>query len=57
MHKTNEYDFHLINLIISDEFGVRYSAVYFITNFTDTENVTCKGQDSQLPLATWRLSF
>ncbi|XP_035215458.1 uncharacterized protein LOC118189032 [Stegodyphus dumicola] len=34
-HKTNQYDFFLINLIVPDEFGAGYPVAHFITNHLD----------------------
>ncbi|KFM78090.1 hypothetical protein X975_08556, partial [Stegodyphus mimosarum] len=41
MHKTNQYDFYLINLIVPDEFGCGYPVAHFITNFLDADTLYC----------------
>lgn len=39
-HSTNKYDFHLVNLIVPDEFGIGYPVGHFITNKVDTPTMT-----------------
>ncbi|XP_035234107.1 uncharacterized protein LOC118205936 isoform X2 [Stegodyphus dumicola] len=40
-HKTNQYDFYLLNLIVPDEFGCGYPVAHFITNFLDADTLYC----------------
>ncbi|XP_046384220.1 uncharacterized protein LOC124154490 [Ischnura elegans] len=39
-HGTNQYKFHLLNLIVPDEYGVGYPVAHFITSHLDEETLT-----------------
>ncbi|KAG8227030.1 hypothetical protein J437_LFUL006650 [Ladona fulva] len=34
-HGTNQYKYHLLNLVIPDEYGIRYPVAHFLTNYID----------------------
>ena len=40
-HKTNHYDYYLINLIVPDQFGCCYPVAHFIINVINIETITC----------------
>ncbi|GBO07388.1 hypothetical protein AVEN_170438-1 [Araneus ventricosus] len=40
-HKTNQYDFYLINLIVPDNYGKGCPVAHFITNYLDINTMIC----------------